>query len=143
MPNDSAAPVASIPRLIVGLIGACAAGGGLGVAMGRLKPDGGDAVEGAMLGVAPVVLAAALGVFVLAAPASRTAQRLGLSVLLASSVRLLTSLAMMLAAFFLVRPSPAPFFTAFAVGAIGCIGVESLWAVAALRRAPHRGAHPA
>lgn len=132
-------PIATVTLLGVSLTGAHLLGLGLAVGASRLAgwtaPEGGfGPTESAFLGLVAVLLGSICGLVILVPGPARSARRLGVSVLIASSVRLVVALGAAVGLFLVTQNEPHAFFVSVLACGILSLAAETAWAVSSLRR---------
>lgn len=143
-----AKPIAALAPLLAAMV--LALGLGLAIALGLSKVAAWTGSEtqlptlpSAILGTVAVLIATIASLSILAAPASRTKLRLGVCVMLASSARMLITLAAGLGFYFMTSPEPRAFFAALLAAGALTLAFETAWAVMALKRSEFAANHPA
>jgi hypothetical protein len=128
----------SVLLLALGLGGTCVVSALGAAAIGRAagwQPDGTLPSDvSAWLGAGSIAIGAAMGLLVLLAPAARTPQGFGLSVLIASAFLMLAGLGFGLGIFLIGNPQPRVFFAALLIAGLMSIVVETAWAVRTIQR---------
>jgi len=124
--------------LALGLGGVCVVSALLAAALGRAagwQADGTMSSDAsAWLGAGSIAIGAAMGLLVMLAPAARTLQGFGASVLIASALRMLAGLTFGLGFYFIAGPQPRVFFAALLIAGLLSIVVETAWAVRTIHR---------
>lgn len=141
-------PIARFTTLVAALLLALGLGLAVALGLGRLADWTGSeshlpTLPSAILGTAAVLIATIASLAILAAPASRTKLRLGVCVMLASSARMLITLAAGLGFYFIMSPEPRAFFAALLAAGTLTLAFETAWAVTALKRSQFAANHPA
>jgi|GEM_PF-2666127 len=139
MTTSPAKPIAALAPLLAAMLLALALGLAVALGLGKLAAWTGSETQlltlpSAVLGTVAVLIAAIASVAILAAPASRTKLRLGICVMLASSARMLITLAAGLGFYFIMSPEPRAFFAALLAAGTLTLAFETAWAVMALKR---------
>jgi len=136
--NKTTDPIADLRPMLGAAAVAIALSIPLGIAVSALASGGSGTIgagSSSVLGAATVAVGLVAGVAVLSMPGQRTRMRLALGVLASSTARMLVSLLVFVAVFFIGKPQPYAFFGAFLAAGLLCLAVEAVWAIAALRRA--------
>lgn len=134
----SDAPIARVAGLGILSAGAAVAGvllgGGVCAAAGWTQPAS-EALGAAALGGACIVIAHLVALTIYLTPGARTVARLGVSVVFASGVRMITGLLLGAAAWVVLNPAAIAFACGFLCVALILMACEAAWAVTALKRA--------